>query len=153
MTNIPQAQKVTTRTLMQRLFRTSAFAHYKSHYDGELKAPTLSQYVTELCKKRGQTHEEIIRRAGLDRVYGHQIFSGLRMPTRDKVIQLAFGFGMDDEEAQALLKIARKSALYPRIERDAALLFCLHKRMSFWDAQDMLSELELPMMGKEQQRD
>lgn len=145
--------RITTRTLMQRLFRTSTFTRFKSHYACELQAPTLSQYVTALCENLRQTHEEIIMRAGLDRVYGHQIFSGLRLPSRDKVIQLAFGFGMDDEEAQSLLKIARKSALYPRIERDAALLFCLHKRMRFSDAQDMLSELGLPLMGKELRHD
>ena len=153
MPDTPPIKEITTHTLMQRLFRTSTFAGFKSEYDGELQAPMLSQYVTALCEKRGQTHEEIIRAAGLDRVYGHQIFSGLRFPTRDKVIQLAFGFGMDDEEAQELLKAARKSLLYPRIERDAALLFCLHKRMSFVDAQMLLSELGLPVMGKEQQHD
>lgn len=140
---------ITTRTLMRRLLKTSTFDRFRARYQDDMNAPTLSSYLKRLCEERGETHESVIKRASLDRVYGHQIFSGLRLPARDKVLQLAFGFGMDVEEAQALLKVAQQSALYPRIERDAAISFCLHKRMSFTEAQIMLSELQLPLMGRE----
>lgn len=119
----------------------------------ELTSPELCDYITALCEKRGEPHERVVKRAGLDRVYGHQIFCGLRQPTRDKVIQLAFGFQMHAEEAQALLKIAHKSALYPRVERDAAILFCLHRGMSIIDTQEMLSELNLPTLGGNSNRE
>jgi hypothetical protein len=33
------------------------------------------------------------------------------------------GFGLGYEEAQALMQIAQKPALYPRIERDEAIIY------------------------------
>ena len=148
-----KANQITTRTLMARLFRTSTFQRFAARYGDELQQPTLSQYITRLCEQRSTVREQVIRRAGLDRVYGHQIFSGMRQPARDKVIQLAFGFDMDVEEAQTLLRAARQSTLYPRIERDAAILFCLNKHMSIDETQLLLAELSLPLLGKEPARE
>ena len=91
----------------------------------------------------------MIRTSGIDRTYGHQLFSGLRQPSRDKVIQLAFGFSMSVDEAQELLKIAGKSPLYPKLRRDAAIMYCLNNGISFCDAQAVLQELSLPLIGRE----
>lgn len=140
-------KRITTNTLLRRLFRTSSFDRFKAHYQSELVSPELCDYISALCEKRDEPHERIIKRAGLDRVYGHQIFCGLRQPTRDKVIQLAFGFEMSAEEAQTLIKVARKSPLYPRVERDAAILFCLNRGMNIIETQEMLAELGLPTIG------
>lgn len=144
---------ITTQTLMKRLIQTVDFEQFKTQYYDAFNVLTLSEYLKRLCEERGIAHEQIIKRACLDRTYGHQIFCGLRQPTRDKVIQLAFGFGMSLEETQALLKIAHHSALYPRIERDAAISFCLHKKMSFLQTQLLLDELHLSQIGKEQNRE
>lgn len=147
------ASSVTTKTLLNQLFRTATFDRFKTRYGDEMKPPSLAAHLTRLCEARGEARERVIKRAELDRVYGHQIFSGMRQPTRDKVIQLAFGFGMNVEETQDLLKIARKSALYPRIERDAAILFCLHRGTSLLDTQMMLSDLNLALIGMESARE
>ena len=148
-----QNKRITTNTLLRRLFRTSSFDRFKANYANELTTPEISDYITALSTERGEPHERVVKRAGLDRVYGHQIFCGFRQPTRDKVIQLAFGFEMSVDEAQALLKIAHKSALYPRVERDAAILFCLHRGMRIMQAQEMLAELNLPMLGGNSNRE
>lgn len=151
--NANAGKSITTGTLLRRLFRTSSFDKFKENYASELKTPELSDYISALCAERGEKHERIIKRAGLDRVYGHQIFCGIKHPTRDKVIQLAFGFEMNDKQAQDLLKIARKSPLYPRAERDAAILYCLHNKVSFVETQLMLAELRLPILGGETGRE
>jgi hypothetical protein len=46
-------------------------------------------------------------------------------PLPDKLIQICFGLGLDVEEAQALLKKAEQSPLYPNFA-DAAVMRCLH---------------------------
>ena len=148
-----KSNQITTKSLMARLFRTSTFQRFAERYKGELQQPTLPEYIARLCERRGMVREQVIKRAGLDRVYGHQIFSGIRQPARDKVIQLAFGFDMSVEEAQTLLKAARQSTLYPRIERDAAILFCLNKHRSIDETQLLLAELNLPLLGKESARE
>lgn len=89
----------------------------------------------------------MIQRANIERGYGHQIFRGIREPSRDKVLQLAFGFGLNVPEAQRLLRAAEKSPLYPRLKRDAAILFCINRGESLVQMQLLLSELGLSPLG------
>ena len=130
-----------TSTLLNRLFCTSSFARYKDRNAESMNLPSFHEYICGLCAERGEVREHVIKRAELDRVYGHQIFTRRYLPSRDKVIQLAFGFGLNGAETQTLLKLARKPELYPRVERDAAILYCLHKGKTLMETQSMLSEL------------
>ena len=100
-----------------------------------------------LMQLKGLNEQLQQQSAQLDRVYGHQIFTGRYHPSRDKVIQLAFGFGLDEAEAQTLLKVARKPELYPKVERDAAILYCLHGGKTLIETQILLSELGLVLLG------
>ena len=47
----------------------------------------------------------------MPRNYAYQLFNGTRKPSRDKVIQLAFGFGLSVDDTQELLKVARQAPL------------------------------------------
>lgn len=138
---------ITTGTLMRRLSRTSSFEKFKEKNADALFLPAFHEYITELCAEKGEVRERVIKRSGLDRVYGHQIFTGRYVPSRDKVIQLALGFSLDVKGTQMLLRIARKPELYPKVERDAAILFCLSHGKAFDKTQALLSELGLPLLG------
>jgi hypothetical protein len=65
------------------------------------------------------------------------------------VIQLAFGLDLDLDGAQKLLKIAQKSPLYPKIKRDAAIIYCLQHGKDILDTQAVLHELGLTLLGGE----
>lgn len=140
-------KNVSTSTLLRRLFRTSSFEQYREKNIEAMSLPAFHEYITELCVQKGEVRERVIKRAQLDRVYGHQIFTGRYLPSRDKVIQLAFGFGLDEAGTQTLLKLARKPELYSKVERDAAILYCLHNHKSLIETQIMLSELGLILLG------
>lgn len=116
----------------------------------EMTLPRFHEYILQLCRSSGQVPEQVIRRAAIDRTYGHQLFNGTRRPSRDKVVQLAFGFGLDVDGAQQLLRLAGKSALYPRIKRDAAILYCLNEHKDIIETQDILQKLELTLLGGEE---
>lgn len=98
--------------------------------------------------KQVSCRNRFIKRSDIERTYGHQLFRGLRMPSRDKVIQLAFGFEFGVEATQELLKSARKSSLYPKIKRDAVILFCINRGMSIFDTQAVLEELGISLLGE-----
>ena len=115
--------------------------------------PTFPNQLARLCAERETARERVIQRAQIERSYGHQLFNGTRRPSRDKVIQLAFGFGLDVEGAQELLKIARQAPLYPKIPRDIVLLRCLHEKRSVWEAQDALDSMGLTLLGREDKHD
>lgn len=141
--------KFPTELLLKRLFKTASISRFIRRYGEYMKPVAFNEYVSQLCAAKGTVPERVIRKSGIARTYGHQLFNGARKPSRDKVIQLAFGFEMDYDETQELLRIARKAALYPRIERDAALIYAINKELAVAETQDMLKELALPALGKD----
>lgn len=109
--------------------------------------PPFPQYIAQMCAARGETRELAIRRAGIERSYGYQLFNGTRKPSRDKTIQLAIGFGLDVKQTQTLLKVARQSQLIPQERRDAAILYAILHRLRFDAVQTLLERFDMPLLG------
>ena len=140
-------EKLATSSLMQRLSRTTRLDHFLKKYECEMQPLHFDEYIRGLCLARGEVQERVILRAGVDRTYGHQLFNGRRRPSRDKALQLAFGFGLDVEETQKLLRAAGKSELYPRLKRDAVLIWCLQEHKTVMETQELLSGYGLTLLG------
>ncbi len=136
-----------TREIERRLFAAQDFEGVLEEKAAGMLTPQICYHLAELCRARGLKPVEVIRRADLDRTYGHQLFNGTRKPSRDKLIQLAFGLGLGVDDTQELLKIARKSPLYPKIMRDAAVMRCLYENKRLDDAQALLSRLGLTLLS------
>ena len=114
----------------------------------DVSLPPFPDYIAQMCLERGEPREYAIRRAGIERSYGYQLFNGTRKPSRDKAIQLAIGFELGADQAQELLRAAEKNTLEPRKKRDAALLFCLAREMDVEDTQKLLERHELEPLGQ-----
>jgi hypothetical protein len=137
----------TTSALLRRLFRSTDLDLFMERHAGEMQTPAFHAHVTNLCAEFGLVAEQVIKHAGIERTYGHQLFNGTRKPSRDKVIQLAFGFALDLDGAQRLLQVAQKSPLYPKIKRDAAIIFCINHHKDIWETQSVLDSLGLTLLG------
>lgn len=135
--------------MLRRLLKTRNLQDFLGKNEEAMQVPPFCAYITGLCRDSGQSQESIIRRSTIERTYGHQLFNGTRKPSRDKVIQLAFGFGMDVERTQEMLRIARKSPLYPKIKRDAAILYCIGRGADIMETQTLLLDLGLELLGGE----
>lgn len=142
----PPEQPQTTRTLEQRLYEAPDFDAFLEGNAGQMTTPRLCYSLARLCRDKGLTAGQAIQRAGLHRTYGHQIFNGTRRPSRDKLIQISFGLGLDVEETQALLKMVEKSPLYPKLLRDAAIMRCLHDGKTVLQVQELLERLGLTLL-------
>jgi len=145
----PSTKKDRTSTLFHKLIDTPDLPAFIQNNAGEMELPSFHAYITELCMQTGQVPEQVIKQAGIERTYGHQLFNGTRKPSRDKVLQLAFGLKLDIDGAQKLLQLAEKSALYPRIKRDAAVLFSLSHHLEIMETQSLLESLDLTLLGGE----
>lgn len=139
---------VSTSELFKMIFKTKTLNKVFDTSEKNFDLPLFNEYITKLCIDKNEIAEHIITRSGIERTYGHKIFTGTRNPSRDTIIQLAFGFGLNVDETQELLKIARKSALYPRVKRDIVIIYCLHNNFSIEEAQMYLNDLNLPILGK-----
>jgi len=141
--------EITTNTLLNRLSRTSSLNRFIKRYDGEMEnTPVFTEYITALCEEKKITPESVIKKSDIERTYGHKLFNGSRNPTRDRVIQLAFGFGMNYDEAQRFLAISQESALYAKIKRDAVIIFALKNNYNIEAVQSALFDFSLPLLGK-----
>lgn len=95
-----------------------------------------------MLKKYNISKNEAINNSALNQIYGYQIFDGKKKsPSRDKLIQLIFGLGLDVTDAQRLLKIAGVNELYPRIKRDSIIIFAINKKVSVSECDELLFEL------------
>jgi transcriptional regulator with XRE-family HTH domain len=142
-----QKAKTNTKKLLSRLFATHSFENFFAKNKEHFNAPTLSQYLTQLCERRGVTANKLIKQVDIDRVFGHQIFSGRRIPSREYILKIAVGLEVSVDECQRLLTISGNSQLYARIPRDAAIIYCLHNKLDFAKTQEKLFESDMTVLG------
>lgn len=107
----------------------------------------LTQLLAELIKSKGLKKSQVIKTAELSEVYGYQIFSGLRVPERKKLLSLAVGMGLNIEETQKLLKCAGYAQLYVKKPFDSVVLYGLCKGMSVVEINELLYKYDLETLG------
>jgi hypothetical protein len=108
--------------------------------------PDFYDYINKLCVKKNKNRMDVITDAHIERNYGRQIFFGERSPSRDMVIKLAFGFGLDLDEAQYLLKIAGHKLFDGRDERDYTIMYALVHNYGIISVDKTLYELNKPTL-------
>jgi len=99
---------------------------------------TVSEYLNQLIELRDLKKSEIISQSGLERTYAYQIFSGIKTPTRDKLLALAMGMKLTFDEVQDLLKITNYAQLYAKKRRDNIIIFAFYKGQNIWELNDNL---------------
>jgi len=140
-----------TSTMFRRLEKANTLKSFLKQNEDGMGLPDFPQYINSICEDQNVSAESIIKKADIDRTYGHQLFNGTRKPSRDKVILLAIAFGLDMDATQKLLLIADKPELYPRITRDAAIIFAINHKMDVQKTQEILFEQGLTLLGKNKQ--
>ena len=105
------------------------------------KPTTCSQLLLELLETAGLTAPEWMTAADVSKSYGYQILRGERVPGRDILLRTALALGLSLKETQRLLAVGGCGELYPRVRRDAAVIFALNQKMSLLQAEELLSSL------------
>lgn len=105
------------------------------------KAPTCAQMLLQLLKGAGMSAAEWMAAADVSKSYGYQIFRGERIPGRDILLRTALSLQLSLSETQRLLAVGGCGALYPRVRRDAAVIFALNQKMTLLETEELLSSL------------
>ena len=108
---------------------------------------SLSSLLGRLLEQKGLKKAQVIKNAELSEVYGYQIFSGIRVPERKKLLCLAVGMGLNIDEVQQLLKFAGYPQLYVNLPFDSVVLYGLCKAMSVVQINELLYSYDLEMLG------
>ena len=136
----------TTDELAHEISLSDNILDYFAENRGEMQLDSLPEYLESWLKQKGVSKADVVRRSNLNKAYVYQIFSGKKYPSRDKVIALAFGLGLDDKEVQMLLKQAGYRELYPRDPRDALLLYAIGHHKGIIDANELLYDHNLEVL-------
>lgn len=131
-------ERKSTGQLNQELMQASSLGEYVSENRDAFSEQAVSQLLSELYEKKSISQAALARRAGMSEVYLHQVFSGRRSPSRDRLLCLCLGLEATLEETQELLRQAGFAQLYPRHKRDAVISYGLVHGISLGEINDRL---------------
>ena len=130
--------KKDTGDLRQELMAAPELERFLQENEGSFRSTGLSDEVEAMRIRHGLSKAAFAQNAGISTVYLYQILSGMRRPTRDKLICLAFSAGADEAEARTLLKQGGYAELYAADRRDAILLYGFVHGMTLFEINDAL---------------
>lgn len=130
--------KKSTDDLSQELMDASNLDQFLTQNAEILQTGTAAKYIEALFKKKNITKSALARRSATSEVFLHQIFSGRRTPSRDRILCLCFGLSATQEETQTLLKQCGCAQLYPQNRRDAIIIYGLLHKEDLFDLNDKL---------------
>ena len=126
--------------LGERMRKARDIDEYLAENQEHMLDQSLKEHLTALLIEKNVSIADVAKGGELDRVYIYQIFDGKKRPSRDKLIAIAFGFGLDEDETQKLLKVSRNKELYVRDRRDAVILFAIQRKKTLMETNYLLAD-------------
>lgn len=112
-----------------------------------VNSPAFHEYLYLIMEKHSFSVPMLIANASISKTYAYQFLNGERIPGRDIILRMCIVMGMKLDEIQRLLTLAGKSVLYPKIRRDAAVLYCIKKKLTLDETNTFLEDLgEVPLL-------
>ncbi len=136
-----------TSKIIEELGLCSDFKTFYSENRDYMVTDSLSSLLAELVKKSGRKKSQIIKDSELSEVYAYQIFSGVRVPERKKLLSLAVAMRLNLDEVQSLLKCAGYSPLYVKLPFDSIVIYGICKKLSVIQINELLFEYDLETLG------
>lgn len=127
-----------TGDLEQALSACEQVEEYLEDNAEHMRELPLAEYLSRLMAERGLTKGQVIAAGNLNDIYAYQIFSGVRVPSRDKLLCLCFGMNLSAEETQNLLKWCGYPVLYAKKRRDSVILHALYHSSTLMECNDRL---------------
>ena len=121
-----------TNNLQQELMETATLDQFLSENQDNFNRDSICELLNRLFQKRRISKATLAKQSGMSEVYLHQVFSGRRNPSRNRLLCLCFGLNASLEETQELLKRCGFAQLYPRDRRDAIILYSILNGMDLF---------------------
>ena len=128
----------TTGALGAELMSTPDLDTYLTAHQASFASQDGTEALMDLYHRSRMTKADLARKAGMSDVYLHQVLSGRRTLSRDRLLSLCSAAELSLEETQRLLKRLGYAQLYPRNRRDAILIYGLLHGMTPNEINDKL---------------
>jgi hypothetical protein len=90
---------------------------------------TFSQYLNHILEIKHVTKAQVLSKTTIQRNYGYQIFDGSKVPMTNN-----------------LLSLSNNGMLYPKVKRDALLIYCIENHKSVYETNECLMEYQLELL-------
>ncbi len=127
-----------TGDLSQELMNQPNLDQYITENQAYFADVDVSAFLTNLYEKCGLSKAELARRAEMSEVYLHQVFSGRRRPSRDRLLCLCVSMEVSLEDTQRLLKQVGYAPIYLKLKRDAIIGHGILHRTPLTEVNDKL---------------
>ncbi len=135
---MPNNGTLDTKRLLGLLREEANFDEFLESGGDAINNPSLPALLLKHLKGSGKSVAQIADAAMLSQSFTYQAFSGIRNPGRNAIISLAFALGLHVDDLQRLLIVAQKGELYPRVRRDAAILFAIEHGYTLAQTEELL---------------
>lgn len=135
-----------TTAKLLRMLETSP-RQFRERQLNEKNDPTFHEYLNTLMREREIYAPALIVSACISKTYAYQFINGERLPGRDIILRIGLAMRLNLDEIQRLLTLAGKSVLYPKVRRDAGILYCIRQKMTLDETNALLGDLgEAPLL-------
>ena len=124
--------KQSTEELKNEITASDSLENWSEDKKDSIDEITLADYLKRMLEIHNISKINVISNAQLDTTYGYQIFQGKKHPSRDILLTV--------DETNHLLYYGNVGTLYPRVKRDAYIMFALHQKYTVIQANDYLYE-------------
>lgn len=144
-----ERNKVTTGRLLS-LIRGTRSPDEATVWHAQHGEPALKDVLYDMMRQRGLYPKDMIRRCGIERSYFYHILNGNKRPSRNMILRIGFCIQASLAEMERLLRLADAARLYPKLRRDALLIFAIQQKYTMEQANELLArEGEPPLYRNE----
>lgn len=133
--------KVSTDNLFFMLENEKNITEKWESVSEHMDALPFHKYLETLISERNISIPDLGVKALLSRSFTYQVFSGDRVPSRDIILRIALALNILLDETQRLLKLADRGALYPKIKRDAVIIYGINNKLGLYKTDEILVSL------------
>ena len=126
--------------MLGELLKANNIEQYVKENEAYFVDLSVAEFLREYITKKGLKKSTVIKDAEISEIFGFQVLSGTRNPSRNTLLSLCIGAKMTVDEVQATLKIAGFAPLYPKHKRDSIILLDVTNRKGVCDINNELYE-------------
>ena len=134
---------MTTKELELILQETYDIHEFISLYESELKVEPFYEFALNKISEAQLKLSEVLIKSHISKSTGYKIMKGERMPSRDIILRLSIGIGLNVTDTNRILKLSNKSPLDIMNPRDNVIMFALNKKYDLIETEKLIDDLKL----------
>lgn len=132
--------KKSTEELLSLIQKASDIEYYIKENESEMLSLSLDVYLSKLLEEKNLKIADVMAKSEQGD-YIYKVFKNQRKASRDILISIAIGMGLDINQAQKLLRISKNARLDPREKRDSVIIYAITNNISVCGLNDILYDI------------